>query len=126
MVPIGITVELCRSPIVPITDAVAVPSRKTVIKTLLFLAACPRSSIAIAPFSTSETVREGSRFQTWTLRPCPSNRVAIAVPRRPVPRTATEVMGSGDQILLNLNVVEQTLPSTASFSGFQAICGFAG
>ena len=51
---------------------------------------------------------------------------AIAVPRRPVPRTATEVMGSGDQILFNLNVVEQTLPSTALFSGFQAICGFAG
>ena len=102
----------------------AAPSRKTVIKTLLFFAACPRSSIAVAPFSTSETMREGSRFQTWTLRPCSSNRVAIAVPRRPVPRTATEVMG-GD-LLFNLNVVEQTLPSTASFSGFPAICGFAG
>ena len=48
MVPIGITVEPDNAPTVLITDAVAAPSRKTVIKMLLFFAACPRSSIAVA------------------------------------------------------------------------------
>jgi hypothetical protein len=56
------------------------------------LARAAGDSAAFAPAATSGAVFAGVRFQTVTACPCPSKRVAMAAPMRPVPAIPTFTM----------------------------------
>ena len=55
-------------------------------------ASAPGDAAACAPAATSGAVFAGVRFQTVTRCPCPSRRVAMAAPMRPVPAMPTSTI----------------------------------